>query len=49
MLRVYSSTEDGVMFVVLVQVVGNDDTWGTVALGRKRADGQHELPVAFGS
>ena len=49
MLRVYPSTEDGVMFVMLVQVVGNDDTWGTVALGHKRANGQHEFPVAFGS
>ena len=46
-LRVYPSTEDGVAFVVLVQVVGSDDTRGTVALGHKHADGQREFPVAF--
>ena len=47
MLRVYPSTEDGVAFVTLVQVVGSDDTRGTVALGRKCANGEHEFPVAF--
>ena len=43
----YPSVEDGVAFVTLVQVVGSDDTRGTVALGHKHANSQHELPVAF--
>ena len=47
MLRVYPSTEDGVAFGTLVQVVGSDDTRGMVALGHKRADGQRKFPVAF--
>ena len=46
-LRVYPSIEDGVMFVALVQMVGSDDTQGTVAVGCKRANGQREFPVAF--
>ena len=47
MLRVYPSTEYGVAFVMLVQLVGSDDTQGTVALGHKRADRQRKFPVAF--
>ena len=43
----YPSTEDGVAFVVLVQVVGSDDSRGIVALGCKRANGQCKFSVAF--
>ena len=43
----YPSTEDGVAFFVLVQVVGSDDTQGTVALGCKSANSQCEFPAAF--
>ena len=46
-LRVYPRSEDGVVFVVLVQVVGSDDTQVTVALGCKCADGQCKFPVTF--